>query len=74
MSIARRIIGGMPPNITDLLDFFLAHIRQNGSTVGMKSAAAKHFGVDRRTISNALAELRRDKRLGRDVYRKWSDS
>lgn len=59
---------------TALLDYLLAHISQNSSTVGMKSAAAKHFGVDRCTITRALSELRRQKRLGRDVFRKWRDS
>ncbi len=61
-------------SVNELLDYFLSHIRQNGSTVGMKAKAAKHFGVDCRTISRALDELRRQKRLGRDVFRRWRDS
>ncbi len=59
---------------TELLDYFLSHIRQTGSTTGMKTKAATHFGVTKQTISNALAYLRREKSLGRDVFRRWRDS
>lgn len=59
---------------TELLDYFLAHIRHNGSPTGMKAKAAQHFGVDRCTISRALSDLRRERRLGRDVFRRWRDS
>ena len=61
-------------SVTELLDYLLEYIRQNASTTGMKGSAAKHFGVDRHTITRALSELRRQKLLGHDVYVKWRDS
>ncbi|MCH8851129.1 MAG: hypothetical protein IID41_00590 [Planctomycetes bacterium] len=68
---------GMPSHkvsTVPLLDYFISYIRATGTAVGMKAAAADHFEVDRSTISNALTHLRREKRLGRDVFRKWRDS
>ena len=61
-------------SLEDFLDHCLAYIRSNGTSNGMKANAAKHFGVDRRTISRWLHEIRRRRRLGRDVYRCWRDS
>ena len=59
---------------TELLDFFCEFIKQSNGTVGMKGSAAEHFGCDKKTVTRALSDLRREKRLGRDVFRKWRDS
>ena len=62
----------MPPD-ADLLKFFLSFIRQHATARGMMQAAAAHYGVDRRTIYNWLAELRQRRAIGRDVFRSWRD-
>lgn len=63
-----------PPTLTAFLNFCLSYIHSEGSTVGMKAKAAKHFGVDRRTVSRWIADLRRSKAVGRDVFRAWLNS
>ena len=57
----------------ELLDFLCEYIRQNSKPTGMMGAAAEYFCVDPKTIKAALDELRRRKRLGRDVFRRWRD-
>jgi len=61
-------------SLPELLDYLVSYIHAHGSPTGMKQAAAAHFDCDRRTITRALDELRRQKRLGRDAYRKWRNS
>ena len=58
----------------DLLDFFCEYIKQSNGTVGMKAKAAQFFGVDRKTITLRLNDMRQQRRLGRDVFRRWRDS
>ncbi len=59
---------------TELLDYLLYLVRQNDDSEGMMAKAAKHFGVSTRTITRVLDGLRRDKLVGRGVYRRWRNS
>ena len=56
------------------LDFCLTYIHSTGGTVGMKAKAAKHFQVDRRTISRWIDSLRSSKSIGRSSFQRWRDS
>ncbi len=67
-------MAAIPPILTAFLDFCISHIHAEGSTVGMKAKAAKHFGVNRCTISRWIADLRSSKAVGRDVFRAWLNS
>ncbi|MCH8854238.1 MAG: hypothetical protein IID41_16540 [Planctomycetes bacterium] len=61
-------------SIENLLDFCCEFINQSHKAHGMVDAASQYFDCDRKTISRALNDLRRQKRLGRDVFRQWRDS
>ena len=65
----------MPPKPTDheLLEFFLAFVREHGNARGMQQAAGVRFEADRQTIRAGLDRLRQRRAIGRDVFQSWRD-
>jgi len=62
------------PDDDDLVAFLVEYIRQQAGPRGMMNAAARRWGVDRRTIARWVDRLRQRGLIGRGVFRDWRDS